>query len=121
MVEDTDNETGQVLQGMDSLPPVLKRYVHEDNRWFQQQLREWEKQLHQTSQEEPQVPVAQTYTSKEEKTLQPERPNSEPEQEQENSHEKPVEPTPEAEQEPVQDSEGQLLFQMSYDGWLHLL
>ncbi|KAK3524328.1 hypothetical protein QTP70_028059, partial [Hemibagrus guttatus] len=104
IAEDTDNETGQVLQGMDSLPPVLKRYVHEDNRWFQQQLQEWEKQLHQASQEEPQVPVAQASTSKKEKTLEPEHPNSEPEQE--NSHRgKPNEPTPEAEQEPIQDSE----------------
>lgn len=119
MLEDADSETGQVLQGMDSLPPVLKRYVQEDNRWFQQQLREWEKQLHQASQEEPQIPITQSPTSKEEKTTEPEHPNSEPEKE--NNHEKPDELTPDAEQEPLKDSEGQLLFQMSYDGWLHLL
>ncbi|XP_060747097.1 ubiquitin carboxyl-terminal hydrolase 28 [Tachysurus vachellii] len=101
--EDADSETGQVLQGMDSLPPVLKRYVQEDNRWFQQQLREWEKQLHQASQEEPQIPIAQAPTSKEEKTAEPEHPNSEPEKE--NNHEKPDELTPEAEQEPLKDSE----------------
>ncbi|XP_026989887.2 ubiquitin carboxyl-terminal hydrolase 28 [Tachysurus fulvidraco] len=101
--EDADSETGQVLQGMDSLPPVLKRYVKEDNRWFQQQLREWEKQLHQASQEEPQIPIAQSPTSKEEKTAEPEHPNSEPEKE--NNHEKPDELTPEAEQEPLKDSE----------------
>uniref|UniRef100_A0A671W0J4 ubiquitinyl hydrolase 1 n=1 Tax=Sparus aurata TaxID=8175 RepID=A0A671W0J4_SPAAU len=41
--------TGQVLHGMDSLPPVLRRYVHEDNRWFQQELSEWEEQFCQTA------------------------------------------------------------------------
>uniref|UniRef100_A0A4W6DYQ4 Ubiquitin carboxyl-terminal hydrolase n=1 Tax=Lates calcarifer TaxID=8187 RepID=A0A4W6DYQ4_LATCA len=45
----TDDETGQVLRGMDSLPPVLRRYVHEDNRWFQQELSEWEEQFCQTA------------------------------------------------------------------------
>lgn len=34
---------------MDSLPPVLRRYVHEDNRWFQQELSEWEEQFCQTA------------------------------------------------------------------------
>uniref|UniRef100_A0AAY4E488 Ubiquitin carboxyl-terminal hydrolase n=1 Tax=Denticeps clupeoides TaxID=299321 RepID=A0AAY4E488_9TELE len=53
--EDTDDETGQVLQGMDSLPPILRRYVREDNRWFQQELREWEEQFCQRPPEEPQV------------------------------------------------------------------
>lgn len=109
MAEHTDNETGQVLQGMDSLPPILKRYVREDNRWFEQQLREWEGQFHQVSKEQPQVHIAEDPTSKEENTSEPERPNVEPEKE--HGHEKPEELTPEAEQEPVQDSEGQLLFQ----------
>ncbi|KAK7925104.1 hypothetical protein WMY93_007414 [Mugilogobius chulae] len=49
ITEDTDDETGQVLVGMDSLPPVLRRYVHEDNRWFQQELSEWEEQFCQAS------------------------------------------------------------------------
>ncbi|XP_040038844.2 ubiquitin carboxyl-terminal hydrolase 28 isoform X1 [Gasterosteus aculeatus] len=49
ITEDTDDETGQVLHGMDSLPPVLRRYVHEDNRWFQQELSEWEAQFCQTA------------------------------------------------------------------------
>nr|XP_046266749.1 ubiquitin carboxyl-terminal hydrolase 28 isoform X2 [Scatophagus argus] len=49
ITDDTDDETGQVLQGMDSLPPVLRRYVHEDNRWFQQELSEWEEQFCQTA------------------------------------------------------------------------
>lgn len=49
LTDDTDDETGQVLRGMDSLPPVLRRYVHEDNRWFQQELSEWEEQFCQTA------------------------------------------------------------------------
>lgn len=34
---------------MDSLPPVLRRYVHQDNNWFQQELSEWEEQLRQAA------------------------------------------------------------------------
>ncbi|XP_061658297.1 ubiquitin carboxyl-terminal hydrolase 28 isoform X3 [Syngnathoides biaculeatus] len=49
LITDTDDETGQVLHGMDSLPPVLRRYVHQDNRWFQQELSEWEEQLCQAA------------------------------------------------------------------------
>ncbi|XP_059208231.1 ubiquitin carboxyl-terminal hydrolase 28 [Centropristis striata] len=49
ITEDTDDETGQVLHGMDSLPSVLRHYVHEDNRWFQQELSEWEEQFCQTA------------------------------------------------------------------------
>uniref|UniRef100_A0A8C4ERT2 ubiquitinyl hydrolase 1 n=1 Tax=Dicentrarchus labrax TaxID=13489 RepID=A0A8C4ERT2_DICLA len=45
ITDDTDDETGQVLHGMDSLPSILRRYVHEDNRWFQQELSEWEEQF----------------------------------------------------------------------------
>jgi len=48
-LEDTDDETGQVLRGMDSLPSILRRYVHEDNRWFQQELIEWEEQFGRTA------------------------------------------------------------------------
>lgn len=47
--DDTDDETGQVLHGLDSLPSVLRRYVSEDNRWFQQELSEWEEQICQTA------------------------------------------------------------------------
>ncbi|KAM9728442.1 ubiquitin carboxyl-terminal hydrolase 28 isoform 1-T1 [Menidia menidia] len=49
ITEDTDDETGQALYGLDSLPPVLRRYVQEDNRWFQQELNEWEEQFCQTA------------------------------------------------------------------------
>lgn len=47
--DDTDDETGQVLHGLDSLPSVLRRYVSEDNRCFQQELSEWEEQIGQTA------------------------------------------------------------------------
>uniref|UniRef100_A0A8C1JY44 Ubiquitin carboxyl-terminal hydrolase n=1 Tax=Cyprinus carpio TaxID=7962 RepID=A0A8C1JY44_CYPCA len=40
------------LKGMDSLPSILRRYVREDNRWFQQELREWEEQFCQAQCEE---------------------------------------------------------------------
>ncbi|XP_057676425.1 ubiquitin carboxyl-terminal hydrolase 28 isoform X2 [Corythoichthys intestinalis] len=49
ITEHTDDETGQVLHGMDSLPPVLRRYVQQDNCWFQQELSEWEEQLCQAA------------------------------------------------------------------------
>uniref|UniRef100_A0A674A0A1 Ubiquitin carboxyl-terminal hydrolase n=1 Tax=Salmo trutta TaxID=8032 RepID=A0A674A0A1_SALTR len=58
IAEDTDDETGQVMQGMDSLPPILGHYVREDNRWFQQELREWEEQCYQPPQQEPAAPTA---------------------------------------------------------------
>ncbi|CAB1316572.1 unnamed protein product, partial [Coregonus sp. 'balchen'] len=58
IAEDTDDETGQVMQAMDSLPPILRRYVREDNRWFQQELKEWEDQFCQQPQEEPSTPTA---------------------------------------------------------------
>ena len=54
--EDTDDETGQVLQGMDSLPGILRHYVREDNRWFQQEVREWKEQFCKDPEEEPTAP-----------------------------------------------------------------
>ncbi|KAM9780737.1 ubiquitin carboxyl-terminal hydrolase 28 isoform X3 [Syngnathus typhle] len=66
--ERADDETGQVLCGMDSLPPVLRRFVQQDNRWFQQEVSEWEEQLCQAAappgesdelpEAEPQLPEA---------------------------------------------------------------
>uniref|UniRef100_A0A8C8HA71 ubiquitinyl hydrolase 1 n=1 Tax=Oncorhynchus tshawytscha TaxID=74940 RepID=A0A8C8HA71_ONCTS len=58
ITEDTDDETGQVMQAMDSLPPILRQYVREDNRWFQQELKEWEDQFCQQPQEDPVSPTA---------------------------------------------------------------
>ncbi|KAJ8347529.1 hypothetical protein SKAU_G00261180 [Synaphobranchus kaupii] len=56
ITEDTDDETGQVLRGMDSLPGILRHYVREDNRWFQQELQEWDEQFSKVAQEEPAAP-----------------------------------------------------------------
>ncbi|XP_036379518.1 ubiquitin carboxyl-terminal hydrolase 28 isoform X2 [Megalops cyprinoides] len=56
LITDIDDETGHVLQGLDSLPPILQRYVREDNRWFQQELQEWEEQFCRAPQEEPAAP-----------------------------------------------------------------
>ncbi|XP_054481245.1 ubiquitin carboxyl-terminal hydrolase 28 [Anoplopoma fimbria] len=78
--EHTDDETGQVLHGMDSLPPVLRRYVHEDNRWFQQELSEWEEQF------------CQTATPQGESTSSAEPPKPSPV----NVHQTPVEPAPQS-------------------------
>lgn len=65
--EDTDDETGQVLRGIDSLPPLLRRYVHEDNRWFQQELSEWEQEQ-----------FCQTAAPQGESTVSAEPPNTSP-------------------------------------------
>ncbi|XP_058865468.1 ubiquitin carboxyl-terminal hydrolase 28-like isoform X6 [Acipenser ruthenus] len=61
IAEDTDMETGQVLEGVDSLPPILRRYVQEDNRWFQQEVEEWEEeQFRKIAQKEPPVTITET-------------------------------------------------------------
>ncbi|XP_029134431.2 ubiquitin carboxyl-terminal hydrolase 28 isoform X2 [Labrus bergylta] len=80
ITDDTDDETGQALHGMDSLPSVLRRYVHEDNRWFQQELSEWEEQF------------CQTAAPQGESTASAEPPNSDPE----NVQQTPVEPAPQS-------------------------
>lgn len=112
MAEDTDDETGQVLQGMDTLPPVLRRYVREDNRWFQQELREWEEQFCQVSQEELSVPSAHSNTSSDKIISENTHPNLEttPELNQDHALEATEEPDMKLAQEPYQKSEGQLLF-----------
>ncbi|RXN27125.1 ubiquitin carboxyl-terminal hydrolase 28-like isoform X1 [Labeo rohita] len=103
IAEDTDDETGQALKGMDSLPSILRRYVREDNRWFQQELKEWEEQFCQAQREEAQV---QTPTEKpvQEEPQNPEQvPNPEPEHEQTN--EVAAEPPTDLSPAPAQDSE----------------
>lgn len=65
---------------MDSLPPILRRYVHEDNRWFQQELSEWEEQY------------CQTATPQEECTASSEPLNPSPD----NTHQAPVEQAPQS-------------------------
>uniref|UniRef100_A0A671T489 ubiquitinyl hydrolase 1 n=1 Tax=Sinocyclocheilus anshuiensis TaxID=1608454 RepID=A0A671T489_9TELE len=96
IAEDTDDETGQALKGMDSLPSILRSYVREDNRWFQQELREWEEQFCQAQCEE-------VHTEKpipEEPQNPEQEPNPEPAQEQTNevSGEPPTDSTPVEEQ-----------------------
>uniref|UniRef100_A0A8C4ESF2 ubiquitinyl hydrolase 1 n=1 Tax=Dicentrarchus labrax TaxID=13489 RepID=A0A8C4ESF2_DICLA len=76
----TDDETGQVLHGMDSLPSILRRYVHEDNRWFQQELSEWEEQF------------CQAATPQGESTASAEPPNPSPD----DAHQTEVEPAPQS-------------------------
>ncbi|XP_034461678.1 ubiquitin carboxyl-terminal hydrolase 28 isoform X1 [Hippoglossus hippoglossus] len=106
ITEDTDDETGQMLHGMDSLPPVLRRYVHEDNRWFQQELSEWEEQFCQTA-----APQGETTSSAEilnpgpddvQQTAVEPAPQSGPstEEEEEEDQGAAEEPEPEAEKDP---------------------
>uniref|UniRef100_A0AAR2LVE8 Ubiquitin carboxyl-terminal hydrolase n=1 Tax=Pygocentrus nattereri TaxID=42514 RepID=A0AAR2LVE8_PYGNA len=121
IAEDTDDETGQVLQGMDSLPPILRRYVREDNRWFQQELREWEEQFCQASQEEPSAPSEHNNVNSEEPSTEPQHPKPEPtpESNQEQSHEAAEGAVAEPVQEPVQKSEGQLLLDLAFHKAFH--
>lgn len=108
MTEDTDDETGQALKGMDSLPSILRRYVREDNRWFQQELREWEEQFCQAQREEAKV---QTQTSTNTEEPVPEEPqNLVQEPAQQKTNEVSEEPPPDSTPAPAQGSEGQVLF-----------
>ncbi|XP_019110581.1 ubiquitin carboxyl-terminal hydrolase 25 isoform X4 [Larimichthys crocea] len=50
--EEFDKETGQILSGMDKLPPDLKHYVKEDNELFDKEIDEWDAlQAHKAQQE----------------------------------------------------------------------
>ncbi|XP_071390759.1 ubiquitin carboxyl-terminal hydrolase 25 isoform X2 [Centroberyx affinis] len=40
--EEFDKETGQMLSGLDKLPPDLKQYVKEDNELFDKEMEEWD-------------------------------------------------------------------------------
>uniref|UniRef100_A0A673A8Q0 Ubiquitin carboxyl-terminal hydrolase 25 n=1 Tax=Sphaeramia orbicularis TaxID=375764 RepID=A0A673A8Q0_9TELE len=40
--EEFDKETGQILSGLDKLPPDLKQYVKEDNELFDKEIEEWD-------------------------------------------------------------------------------
>ncbi|XP_048036864.1 ubiquitin carboxyl-terminal hydrolase 25 isoform X1 [Megalobrama amblycephala] len=40
--EEFDKETGQMLSGLDKLPPDLKEYVEADNKLFQKEMEEWD-------------------------------------------------------------------------------
>lgn len=50
--EEFDKETGQILGGIDILPPDLKRYVKEDNELFDKEIEDWDiLQAHKAQQE----------------------------------------------------------------------
>ncbi|XP_030435800.1 ubiquitin carboxyl-terminal hydrolase 25 isoform X3 [Gopherus evgoodei] len=50
--EEFNKETGQMLLGVDTLPPDLKDYVKEDNKRFEKELEEWDAELAQKVQQE---------------------------------------------------------------------
>ncbi|MCI4388012.1 hypothetical protein PGIGA_G00080620 [Pangasianodon gigas] len=50
--EEFDKETGQVLSGLDKLPPDLKEYVKEDNQHFERELEEWDAMQARKAQQE---------------------------------------------------------------------
>lgn len=50
--EEFDKETGQVLSGLDMLPPDLKEYVKEDNQNFERELEEWDAMQARKAQQE---------------------------------------------------------------------
>ncbi|KAF7205225.1 ubiquitin carboxyl-terminal hydrolase 25 isoform X3 [Nothobranchius furzeri] len=50
--EEFDKETGQILSGMDKLPPDLKRYVIEDNELFDKEVEEWDAMQARKAQQE---------------------------------------------------------------------
>ncbi|KAM9498601.1 ubiquitin carboxyl-terminal hydrolase 25-like isoform 21-T21 [Salvelinus alpinus] len=50
--EEFDKETGQMLSGLDKLPPDLKAYVKEDNGLFDKEIEEWNTLLARNAQQE---------------------------------------------------------------------
>ncbi|XP_043996712.1 ubiquitin carboxyl-terminal hydrolase 25 isoform X7 [Gambusia affinis] len=50
--EEFDKETGQILSGMDKLPPDLKQYVKEDNEQFDKEIEEWDTMQARKAQQE---------------------------------------------------------------------
>uniref|UniRef100_W5LXU8 Ubiquitin carboxyl-terminal hydrolase 25 n=1 Tax=Lepisosteus oculatus TaxID=7918 RepID=W5LXU8_LEPOC len=50
--EEFDKETGQMLSGLDKLPPDLKEYVMEDNQLFEKELEEWDTQQARKAQQD---------------------------------------------------------------------
>uniref|UniRef100_A0A3Q2NX53 Ubiquitin carboxyl-terminal hydrolase 25 n=1 Tax=Fundulus heteroclitus TaxID=8078 RepID=A0A3Q2NX53_FUNHE len=50
--EEFDKETGQILSGMDKLPPDLKQYVKEDNEQFDKEIEEWDAMQARKAQQE---------------------------------------------------------------------
>ncbi|XP_058483075.1 ubiquitin carboxyl-terminal hydrolase 25 isoform X1 [Solea solea] len=61
--EEFDKETGQVLSGMDKLPPDLKQYVKEDNELFDKEVVEWDTLQARKAQQEKLALVAAAATA----------------------------------------------------------
>lgn len=109
---------------MDSLPHILRRYVREDNRWFQQELREWEEQFCQAQRDESCHQALTSTNTEEPVPEQQQYQDLEPHQEpaQENTNEVTEEQTPyPAPPEPAQQCEGQCLVYKIRDVLMYLL
>ncbi|KAG7483679.1 hypothetical protein MATL_G00040830 [Megalops atlanticus] len=61
--EEFDKETGQMLSGLDKLPPDLKEYVKEDNQLFEKELEEWDAMQARKAQQEKLAAAAATLSS----------------------------------------------------------
>ncbi|XP_038861413.1 ubiquitin carboxyl-terminal hydrolase 25 isoform X1 [Salvelinus namaycush] len=62
--EEFDKETGQMLSGLDKLPPDLKAYVKEDNGLFDKEMEEWNTlQARKAQQEKMALAVAAAATA----------------------------------------------------------
>ncbi|XP_029704754.1 ubiquitin carboxyl-terminal hydrolase 25 isoform X3 [Takifugu rubripes] len=61
--EEFDKETGQVLCGMDKLPPDLKQYVKDDNELFDNEIEDWDNQQAPKAQQEKPLALATAATS----------------------------------------------------------
>lgn len=61
--EEFDKETGQVLCGMDKLPPDLRQYVKDDNELFENEMKEWDILQALKAQQEKPPTVATAATS----------------------------------------------------------
>ncbi|XP_053297320.1 ubiquitin carboxyl-terminal hydrolase 25 isoform X2 [Pleuronectes platessa] len=61
--EEFDKETGQLLSGLDKLPPDLKHYVKEDNELFDKEVQEWNTLQARKAQQEKLALVAAAATA----------------------------------------------------------
>ncbi|XP_051971942.1 ubiquitin carboxyl-terminal hydrolase 25-like [Xyrauchen texanus] len=63
-IEEFDKETGQMLSGLDKLPPDLKEYVEVDNKLFEKEMEEWDAlQAHKLMQEKLALAAASSMTT----------------------------------------------------------
>ncbi|KAM6447234.1 ubiquitin carboxyl-terminal hydrolase 25 isoform 4-T4 [Liasis olivaceus] len=74
--EEFNKETGQMIVGLDTLPPDLRDFVKEDNKRFEKELEEWDAQVSLKAQQEktshiPRVPLPSTAQEEPEYLEQP--------------------------------------------------